>query len=126
MVYRTLHNRLILDHVNREACALGERAELVVDGLHLDSVERNERRLTRTLVAHVLHHNIFVQLSVWQKEGTLHLYAVNGGPLLIYNDCIDVTAQDDRDGTFVLPLSGLAQVNQSATHTCTRATHKSG
>jgi hypothetical protein len=50
---------------------------------------------------------MFVQLSVWE-EGTLHLYAVNGGPLLIYNDCIDVTAQDDRDGTFVLPLSGLA------------------
>jgi len=39
------------------------------------------------------------------------------GPLLVYNDGIDVAAKDNRDGRFVLPLSGLAQVNQPATHT---------
>jgi len=46
-----------------------------------------------------------------------HLYAVDRGPLLVYNDGIDVAAKDNRDGRFVLPLSGLAQVNQPATHT---------
>jgi hypothetical protein len=46
-----------------------------------------------------------------------HLYAVDGGPLFVNNDSVDITAKDNRDGGFVLPLSGLAQINQSATHT---------
>ena len=37
-----------------------------------------------------------------------YLYAVNGRPLLIYNDSIDVTAKDYGDCSFVLSLSGLA------------------
>jgi hypothetical protein len=46
-----------------------------------------------------------------------HLYAVDGGPLIVDNDGIDITAKDNRDGGFILPLSGLTQINQPATHT---------
>jgi hypothetical protein len=49
------------------------------------------------------------------SKGTAHLYAVDSGSLLVNNDGIDVTAKDNRDRGFVLPLSGLAQVNQPAT-----------
>ena len=44
------------------------------------------------------------------------LDTVDCGPLLIHDDGIDVAAEDDRDGGLVLALSGLAQVDQPATH----------
>lgn len=46
-----------------------------------------------------------------------HLYAINGGPLFVHNDGINVTAKDDGDGGFVFPLSRFAQINQPATNT---------
>jgi hypothetical protein len=46
-----------------------------------------------------------------------HLYAVDGGPLLVDNDGIDITTKDNGDSGFILPLSGLAQINEPATHT---------
>ena len=46
-----------------------------------------------------------------------HLYAVNGGPLLVNDDGVDITTKDNRDGGFVLPLSRFTQINQPATHT---------
>jgi hypothetical protein len=55
MVYRAFHSRFVLDHVDCKACAFCEGAELVVDGLHLDRVERNERRLACALISHVLN-----------------------------------------------------------------------
>jgi hypothetical protein len=50
-------------------------------------------------------------------NGVAHLYAVDGGPLLVNNDSIDITTKDNGDSGFVLPLSGLAQINEPATHT---------
>lgn len=50
-------------------------------------------------------------------NGVAHLYAVDGGPLLVDNDGIDITAKDNRDGGFVLPLGGLAKINEPATYT---------
>ena len=51
-----------------------------------------------------------------EGEGITDLDAVDCGPLFIYDDGIDVTAKDDRDGGLVLALSRLAQVDQPATH----------
>jgi hypothetical protein len=44
------------------------------------------------------------------------LNAIDGGPLLVYNDGVDVTAEYDRDGGLVLALRRLAQIDQPATH----------
>ncbi len=56
------------------------------------------------------------QSGVKEGEGITDLDAVDCGPLFIYDDGIDVTAKDDRDGGLVLALSRLAQVDQPATH----------
>jgi hypothetical protein len=42
----------------------------------------------------------------WRREA--HLYAVDGSPLLVYKDGINITTEDNRDGGFVFPLSRLA------------------
>lgn len=114
VVYRAFHCRLVLDHVDRKTCALRKRAELVIDRFHLNRVERNKCRLTRTLVAHVLEHNIeywptWQSRMKWRREA--HLYAVDGSPLLVYNDGINITTEDNRDSGFVFPLSRFAQID---------------
>jgi hypothetical protein len=116
MMYRTFHHRFVLDHVYPKACALREGAELVVDRLHLDRVERYERRLACALVAHVLMGAHSAEGEKVGEEDKRNLDAVNGGSLLVYDDGVDVTAEDDRDGALVLALRRLAQVDQPATH----------
>ena len=54
MMDRTLKRRVELDHIHCEPCTLCERAEFVIDRLCLNCVEWNERRLTSSLVSHVL------------------------------------------------------------------------
>jgi hypothetical protein len=46
-----------------------------------------------------------------------HLYAVDGRPLFVYNDGIDVTAEDNGDGGLVFPLSRFAQIDKPAANT---------
>jgi hypothetical protein len=39
----------------------------------------------------------------WQRKA--HLYAVDGGPLFVYNNGINITTEDNGNGSFVFPLS---------------------
>jgi hypothetical protein len=106
VVYRAFHRGLVLDHVDRKTRALRKRAELVVDRFHLNRVERNKCGLTRTLVAHILEHTYWPTWQSrmkWRRDA--HLYAVDGSPLLVYNDGINITTEDNRDCGFVFPLS---------------------
>ncbi len=111
VVYRAFHCRLVLDHVDRKTRALRKRAELVVDRFHLNRVERNKCRLARTLVAHILEHSI-AYWPTWQSRmkwlRKAHLYAVDGSPLFVYNDGINITTEYNRNGDFIFPLSRFA------------------
>jgi hypothetical protein len=46
-----------------------------------------------------------------ERRRVAHLYTVDGGPLFVYHNGIDVTAEDNGDGGFVFPLSRFAQIN---------------
>ena len=97
MVHRTFNRRIISDHINSQTSTLGKRAELVVHGLDLDSVERDERRLARPLVAHVLD-------------------AVDRRLLLVDDNRVDVAPQDHCNRRLVLALRRLAEVDDAPAH----------
>jgi hypothetical protein len=42
----------------------------------------------------------------WRREA--HLYAVDGSPLFVHNDSIDITTEDNGYGGFIFPLSRFA------------------
>jgi hypothetical protein len=54
MMHCSFDGRIELDNVYSEACTLCERAELVIDRLHLNSIKRDKGSLSGSLVAHVL------------------------------------------------------------------------
>jgi hypothetical protein len=51
-----------------------------------------------------------------KRRSVAHLYAVDG-PFFVYNDSIDVTAEDNGDGGLVFPLSRFAQIDKPAANT---------
>lgn len=58
MMHSPLNGWFILNDIYRQPCAFGERSELVVYRLDLDGIQRNKRRLSRSLVTHVLYREI--------------------------------------------------------------------
>ena len=87
-----------MNHINSQPGALSERAKLVVNGLRLDRVEWDERRLARALVAHVLD-------------------AVNSRLLLVDHDGVNIPTEHDRHRSLVLALRGLTEVYHTPTDT---------
>ena len=55
VVHRSLDNSIVLYHVDGQTGGAMNVAELVIDRLGLDCVERDESCLASALVAHVLH-----------------------------------------------------------------------
>ena len=87
-----LHRAGVLETVNRKSSALGEVAILFLDGSDLNGIERDESRLSSSLVAHVLD-------------------AFDRDFLVIDDDGVDVATQNSAHGEVVLLLGGFAQVD---------------
>jgi len=95
MMDRPLNGGIELHQIESVPHSFTERPELVVHGLHLDSVKGNEGRLPRTLVTHVFN-------------------AVDGRLLLVNDDSVDVSAEDNGYGRFVLSFGRFAEIYKSA------------
>jgi hypothetical protein len=54
MKHSSLNDRLVLDDIDCESCAASKAPVFVVDSLGLNALQRNERRLARPLLAHIL------------------------------------------------------------------------
>ena len=117
MVHRALDGRVELNHVDGEAGALCERAELVVDGLDLDGVERDEGRLPGTLYAHILERHCQHHAEV---EFTWNSYfdALDSRLLFVDDHSVDVAPENDGHGRLVLPLCGFTEVDDPPANTC--------
>lgn len=98
MMDRSLNSRVELYQIESVSHAFAERPELVVHGLDLDGIERDESRLSRTLVAHIFD-------------------TVDGRFLFVNDDSIDVSTKDDGYCRFVLSFRGFAEIYESAADT---------
>jgi hypothetical protein len=118
MMYSSLNSRLILHNIDSQPRSFGKRPELVVDGLSLDGVERDESCLAGALVAHVLSD---IRMSLGERENEnewdAHLDTVNSRLLFIHNNGVDISTENDRHSDLVLPLNRLAEVNDTSTNT---------
>lgn len=70
----TFNSRLVLDYIHCEPRPFGERPVLVIDGFHLDAIKRDERCVTRAVVAHILEA---IPLSACIPKGKYHLPQYN-------------------------------------------------
>ena len=99
MMDRSLNSRIELHQIESVPHSFTKRPELVVHGLHLDSVKGNESRLPGTLVTHVFD-------------------TVDGRLLLVNDYSIDISTEDDGYGCFVLSFGRFAEVYEAAADTC--------
>ena len=61
VMYSAFNGWIVLNDIYRQSCALGKRPELIIDGLDLYGVQRNESGLASTLVAHILKAQVLVE-----------------------------------------------------------------
>jgi len=99
---RPLNRRIELHQIKGVPHTLAEGPELIVHGLDLDGIKRDESRLSRTLVAHIFD-------------------TVDGRFLLVDDDSIDVSTKDNGYCRFVLSFGRFAEIYESAANTWRKA-----
>ena len=102
MMDRPLNRRIELHQIKGVPHTLAKGPELVVHGLDLDGIKRDESRLSRTLVAHIFD-------------------TVDGRFLLVDDDSIDVSTKDNGYCRFVLSFGRFAEIYESAANTWRKA-----